>query len=714
MQKRLIFTIILTLLAILLISCQGEKAVTDITVTQGLKTEYYLNEKPDFSSVKALVTYNDGTTEQVDITKLIFGQLDTSSSGIHQLTIKYGGYTHTVQVTVKGESLSGSGNYAIMGTYLPESIKMLETNKTDFQNKSYGYVVGDDNPFCFTLTLAVIDLDTHTKKNVTSYTSASNVYLKGSDSPLSGDELAKYVTIDEETNSFDFTEEAIGKSFKITTRPLDCPDNKIEVLTKNLDVTVVDGYNVRYAWELNYLTNAAAFGYELTIPNETRTQAQIVDDFLLKEKGATRPTELNAIVLHNDLVIKTTDIPSEYFLDKNRQKELYDYISVFNYESTEQNKTFTIHGNYFAIYSHELPTVVPDGFGNQTDSISEGQLFRFSVNVAKDMYFDHTQYSTTIKNLMLVDDDHKSDNIEDSNKAMLGLIAIKTQSQIVNLDNIKIKSYYISYFAEHDYQTVNISDSIFQNSWQNHIFLRPENPIQSEFDEPLEQALYPRLTLNVKSSTVTQSGGPAIISHQNNPSYLCNAYSGSKVDISSDCLIESWVTGEEAWFTSMRIGFAAEMIKNLNKLLLQENSSFITEKTMVVNGKETTFKAMNIVMVNLLVPDLSGGWEGILNQMYGTTDIDGKVTIGGKTVLDMDDCTKNGKKYNFKDITIAENKTADNHIFSSSTGDVAITNANGTMTELKGDISAKTDHDYLALYIYTLGIVLGDYHSIMK
>ena len=713
MQKRLIFTIILTLLAILLISCQGEKAVTSITITGGLKAEYNLNEKPDFSSVTALISYNDGTSEQVDAMKLIFGTLDTSSAGIRQLTVKYGGYTHNVQVTVKGEEFSGSGNYAIMGTYLPESIKMLETNKADFKNKGYGYVVGDDNPFYFTLTLAVIDLDTHEKKNVTSYTSASNVYLKGSDAPLADDELIKYVTIDEEANSFDFTEEAIGKSFKITTRPRDCEENKIATLTKSIEITVVDGYNVRYAWELNYLTNTD-FGYGLVIPNDSRTQSQIVDDFLLNEKGVTRPTELNAIVLHNDLVIKTTDIPSEYFLDKNRQKELYDYISVFNYESTEQNKTFMIHGNYFAIYSHELPTVVPDGYGNQTDSISEGQLFRFSVNVAKDMYFDHTQYSTTIKNLMLVDDDHKSDNIEDSNKAMLGLIAIKTQSQIVNLDNIKIKSYYISYFAEYDYQTVNISDSIFQNSWQNHIFLRPENPIQSEFDEPLDQALYPRLTLNVKSSTVTQSGGPAIISHQNNPSYLCNAYSGSKVDISSDCLIESWVTGEEAWFTSMRIGFAAEMIKNLNKLLLQENSSFITEKTMVVNGKETTFKAMNIVMVNLLVPDLSGGWEGILNQMYGTTDIDGKVTIGGKTVLDMDDCTKNGKKYNFKDITIAENKTADNHIFSSSAGDVAITNANGTMTELKGDISAKTDHDYLALYIYTLGIVLGDYHTIMK
>ena len=69
MQKRLIFTIILTLLAILLISCQGEKAVTSITITGGLKTEYNLNEKPDFSSVTALISYNDGTSEQVDATK---------------------------------------------------------------------------------------------------------------------------------------------------------------------------------------------------------------------------------------------------------------------------------------------------------------------------------------------------------------------------------------------------------------------------------------------------------------------------------------------------------------------------------------------------------------------------------------------------------------------------------------------------------------------
>ncbi|MBQ8321061.1 MAG: hypothetical protein IJX92_01685 [Clostridia bacterium] len=715
MKKRFILiTLFTVLLALILTACQGEKAVTGITVIGGLKYEYELGEVPDFSSVKACISFNDGTSVEVDSSALQFDGINTAIAGAQQLTIKHGGYTHTVQITVKGGAMSGSPEDIITGVSLPESLALWSTKKNDFINKNHGYVVGDDNPFYFTLKLSVYTTDGE-KKNVTSYTSVSNVYLKGEEVPLTDGELSKYVSIDEEKNAFDFTEEAIGKSFVIKTRPRDCSENQIDDFTRSLDVTVVDGYNIYEAYELNYLTNSENFDSEIKIPDDSRGQTAIVDDFLKNEKNATRPENISGIVIHNDLVIKTTDIPREYFLDGNRKNELYDYISVYNHCLTEDNKTLTINGNYFAIYSYDLPPVVADGLGNQDDSLSEGQLFKFTVNAGKNANYNYRLYSTNITNLMLVDNNPQSNNIDNSSKAMRGLIAIKTREQAVTLDNINIQSYYISYYAEGDYQTVRIKDSIFYNSWQNHLFFRPENTIQGADEEPVSEN-YPRLTVNIESSKITSCGGPAIISFVADPAFTKNKYSGTLINISEDTVLESWVSGEEAWFTSMNISFAALQLKNLNLLVQKEDSSFIKEEIKVVNGKETTFKMMNMVMVTLMVPDLSGGWQGILDQMQGSTDIDGKLIIGNKTIMDMDDCTVDGKHYNFTDTKIAEHKAKnpESHVLTNVSGGSAYTSVGSNLTELSGDISATSDDDYLTVYFYTLGIVFGNYHSLIN
>ena len=710
MKKRLIITLVLAILITLVCTaCQGQLAVNKIEITEGLKTEYALNEKPDFSSVKAVVTYNDGSAKSVTASELTFSELDTSRAGTKLLTITYDGYALNVSITVKGasiDSIDPSSAYTVFA-HLPESLALWNTNKAEFKNQNYPYVIGDDNNFYFTLKLTLIDNETKKKTDITSYTSVSTVTLTGEDESLKDEELAKFVTIDEEKNAFDFTEAAIGRTFTITTRPKDYED-QADKLTKSLTVMIVDGYNIYKAYELNYITNCDHFDFTETNPDEQRNQIQIVDDFLKNEKNVLRPENINGIVIHNNLTIERTDIPSEYFLDRNRNNDLYEYISIFLHQLTESHKTFTLNGNFFAIYSHKLPCVVPEDVGNQEDFVSNAQLFRFLSAADNDKNYDHTQYVTNIKNLMLVDNDPRSDQSTDINKAMLGIAAIKTYGHVVNIDNVNIQAYYISLIAERDYHTINIKDSKFYNSFQNNIHLLSDNYIQASDDEPLSKEEYPRLTLNISNSSITQSGGPAIISQVLDATANRNKHAGAVVNISEDSLVEAWVTGDEAWFTALKLNYLIGSIKTMNTGFKAMGSSFITDRNTVAGG---TMGFMNVVMVNLIVPDFENGdISGAINQVLGSGDIDGKLFVGNKTVMDMDDDISKGTTFGNSAVSDIKASNPSANVFATPSGGAGYL-AGATVNVTVGSLAASEQNNYLALYYGSMAIIFGNYHK---
>lgn len=706
------------LITSLLVSCQGDKEVESLVITSGLKTEYSIGEVPDFSNVRATVTFNDGTSASISSGELIFGALDTSTPGQKILTITYSGFTITSSITVRGADYDLS-NAIILDVKLPDSLALFEKSKDNFINKNGAYVVGDDSNFYFKLyILAMID-----GKLVVlpEYTGASKVYLAGSPTPLEGEELNSFVTIDEENNAFDFTEAAIGKTFTISTRPRDGVSGIEDSVTRNFTVTIVDGYNIYNAYELNYITNATGMmNFSEFYPNDTRTQSQIVDDFLWNEKHVVRPTGISSFVLHDNLTIETTDIPAEYFLNKNRDSVFYDFISVFGHELTPTSQSVTIHGNYFTIYSHKLPCVAEEGVGNQDNQVSEGQLFHFRPNFDRDKNYNHKLYSANINNLMLVDNNPTSDNEENSKRAMLGLVAIKSSNILLNLENNRVHAYFISLIAEYDYHTVNINECEFLNSWQNHLFLNCRNNLQEDGEEPLDKSIYPRLTLNITKSIISKSGGPAIISVTNDPENIKNKHSGPNVYISEDSTVESWVTGKEAWFTAMDFGISVDMVLAIlngleNSLNKDAMSSIQTDKTISVDGVNQTKKYMNIIMVNLLVPDMSNGLSGVLGEIQGKTDIDGKITIGDTTVLNMDDHVRDGKTYNFENEALHQAKSeakGSNLVLSTPSGGAAHTKAGDSLQIVGGDIKAGEANEYLNVFYFTMGLVFGGYHPI--
>ena len=702
MKKLLLATILLVLTtAILLTGCSGQKEIQSISL-DGLKTEYEIGETPDFSGVTATITYNDGSTKQATAAELQFGTIDTSTSGKKSLTVTYEKFTETFTITVKSEAVDPSG--FIVDVETPASLSSLSAKKDLFLNKEYGYVVGDDNPFFFKLKLTILDANNEIVEE-TNYTSFSQVYLDGT--LLKGDSLATYVTIDEENNSFDFTDAAIGKTFKLTTRPLDGVEGREEDMTRSLTVTVVNGLNIYEAWELNYITNYNEFDFKGEAGIDM-TQVEIVDKFLAT-KGATRPEKLEGIVLHNDLTIEREDLPAEYFLDSNRDGEFWDYLSLFSHDNDSESKTFGVYGNYFTIYTYKLPNVCESGTGNQGDLVSNGQLFMFTRTLPKENpeTFDYSQYSFKMSNLYLKDDNPSSDNAEMAGRDMRGLIAMKLLHQVCDIENIRVEAFYISFFVNGDFTVANVNESKFYNSWQNHIYLWCDNRLQSANDEPLEN--YVPATLNITNSEVTKSGGPIIIAQSPNLDKPKQAKSGPRVSIDENTEIWTYVTGEEAWFKGMYATQIAQEIKALGYLFQRDfGSTYITQ--IGENGESSGGAVfMNILMVNLM----SG--TDVAEVLAGTHDVDGTLDIAGTRYLDMDDSFTatnigTGLQVGYGNPYVANligNYAGQAPVFATATGGTAIYDGtNLTPVNPEGI----TVGDYLAMFRNNMGIVLGYYH----
>ena len=93
--KAAVFMLALITALTLLAACveNTEKAVSKIEIVDGsFKESYALDEKPDYTNAKILVTYADGTTKFVPVTPDMVSGLDTSASSVNAtLTVTYQG-----------------------------------------------------------------------------------------------------------------------------------------------------------------------------------------------------------------------------------------------------------------------------------------------------------------------------------------------------------------------------------------------------------------------------------------------------------------------------------------------------------------------------------------------------------------------------------------------------------------------------------------------
>ena len=474
--------------------------------------------------------------------------------------------------------------------------------------------------------------------------------MDGSTTPLTGADLTKYVEFVSDKNSYDFTEAAIGHTFRIVICPADSNSYfDAEAVTKEHTVKIVDGYNVYNAWELNLMTNAHRDldGGD----NETYLyQDELVREFLLS-KGLVASAEyingLNALVIHGNLDVTTNDIPAKYLCsyvkDGVPQSNFYDHMGIFSRTLRTSNGTddFSIYGNYFSIYSYNLPGVSHNGYGYNDDEYStlsfikmvsdeSSTIFnKYHATKKDDVNFDPfaEEYKANIQDVALRDNDPNSNDQSASERHIRGSAAIFVGYCEANITNVNVDAYMISVQDEGCNTTINLTSVKLYNSWQSHLFLWATNYYQVDMGYKTEPTwnYVSSVKVNIHDSSLTKCGGPVILAQNDHREYICNKDIGNDVVVTGDSELHTYVTGQEAWFVAMGQTSLASQIMALNQLISSGGMGASYSSDQFIKGVNTA----NMVMVNMGTDPTA--------ILAGTYEYSGSYTENGVVALDMKD-----------------------------------------------------------------------------
>lgn len=676
---------------------KGDVTVSSIKVVDGTyPTAIEVGETPNFANIKVEVTYSDSTTKVVGYEDLTLSALDTSTEGIKTLTVTYEGKTATVNINVGDVSSS----VFISDISLPANYVARNGYMKNFKDQSYAYFVGDDNPFLFYVNVIMFDsndelVDVDGKTVVTE----TKVYLvdtaAGTETELTGDELTAMVVKDEAKNTYDFTEAAIGKTFRLAIKPLDYFGD-----FKSITVEIVDAYNIYSAKELNLLTNEdddldGSFG------EDDLSQLEAVNKFLAAN-GITRPEKLAGIVLHDNINITTADIPAEYIynyeVDGVKKQGLYDWEYIFNHKiNSSTGTTFSMYGNYYTIYSHELPGVAEAGQANNDDNFSSAALFALGVDTdMNEEHFNHKDYTYNVIGIAFRDMAPSTNNQADAARYMLGFNCLNTSYSVVNITNSNIEAFPVSMVPDCDDQTVNLTKVKFFNAWQGHLFIWNTNGIDSENDAPRPE--YQNIKVNIVDSSLTKCGGPVILSQNVDPHVASNALSGADIVVDDKSVLESNVTGQEAWFVAVGQSNLVMQIMALDNTITASLPEGV-KASFVANDRITDSKVntINMIYVNM----------GVGTAITGGEKYRGTFTIAENTITNM---TSNPVVDAYISATGGQAP-----IFQSSAGGTAFSNGENACYGIEtGAPGAPTPNffegDYITLYYMGLGILFEYNH----
>lgn len=680
--------------------------IASVTVLLGSKTSVTVGTEYDASGVQALIIYDTDLSVTVTAADgLEIGTLDTDTVGQKTLTVTYRGVQGTATVTVTEPT------YGIDGVQMPNALSAFEANKKNYKDSTAPYKVGDDNPFRFALTLKIYDPVTdNSLPDITDYVGFSRVYLveNGSELELTDDALAAMVAIDDVENTFDFTEAAIGKTFRLETRPrYGLEESDYATMTRSMTVLVVDAYNIYSAKELNLITNTNSKTIT-DLGQSAKEQLDLVNDFLANN-NITRPEKLAGVVFHGDLNITVDDIPAGYLFSYTNAageatKGFYDHFSIFAHVVDLANPTFTIYGNYFSLYTEDLPLVCENGYGDNDDQYSSTELFNLDVADAAVLHYgtgyDQSLFNSRVENLYMRGEDPNSNVAEDSPAHMLGLIGFKTHMHNVHYYNIKVEAYLIGICVDGDNQTTTIEKSVFHNAWQGHLYLwgsnRLQNDILSGYDNVAPIDAYRPIVVNIKDSSLTKCGGPVIIADYQDMKDAHNAKCGVEIYVDATSVLWSYVTGQEAWFVANGVSQLAGQILALNKPINDMSQLY-------GNGTNASITSTS-----------NTGMNGIAtaNLIFANRGPRGKIVVEGEGTMDMTDQTMRAVQAGFKNAT-----GQDVPVLQSAAGGIA--GSDGQSQVFSPTMSAPDatffQGDYMNLFMNTplfeIGVFMQYYHE---
>ena len=324
MKKRL--TISLTVMAIIMFALSlvagcslinQDSPVKEIKIKDGaVKTVYLQDETLDYSKISIVVTKEDGTTEEVLLTdeKVEYTPVSTNELGEKTLTVKYEGKECSITFDVLAAVLDKFSEPQAYLNFLNNS-KVKDADQIgedEFAKKGNPYVIGTLNKFEFVPEVEDAEFNVIANPQTT-----YKLFVKDSAEDTTYDQVDSpdlYVLV-EEDNMYKFTSNAVDKFLKLEIYPdaevydvstLPSTDQKVEI-----EFIVKEAYNVYDTLGLSVLDN-------LNVNNwaELKDQQLKWDD-----KKLSAFTDVELIVIHNDIAIDADLLPSNYFWSE----DLVDY-----------------------------------------------------------------------------------------------------------------------------------------------------------------------------------------------------------------------------------------------------------------------------------------------------------------------------------------------------------------------------------------------------
>ena len=451
----------------------------------------------------ALITYDDGTSETVELNASNFNttNLDLSTVGTKTINVSYTynnnlenvTYTFPVQITVnpipEEQKIILTGFSSDLEAEF-DANRAEKTNKeTEFMDRTKTHKVGDDNPLEFRINAMGMDPFTETPieyiRGVKTEVKVQKV-VSGVATDLTAQELAQYVEATTYT-SVDFSEDAVGKTFKVTVSATNFDPDYFDG-TPSFDLTfdVVDGYNVDEAKELSLFDNA-------NIDSQWDT---------LKTTWGLKDVTTKALVLQKSIHVTDDVVPASHFYsqeeynamtqdEKNRTnqkivgslKDSAGDSTMIYMRTLTDTENFAIYGNYFdisvadvldktgelvekglsrsVISEHDKNGVVVSTNGNSYITTHTALFKVQGVMVEGDARVngnDATEHSSSEGKLTIEDTYFLGNAPRDVNPLCSGgIILLKSESVNLDVKNTINKDWFIGWMTEYGYDQRGIS-----------------------------------------------------------------------------------------------------------------------------------------------------------------------------------------------------------------------------------------------------------------
>lgn len=595
-------------------------------VPSSVATSVYQNEAYGISNLQIVVTYKNGLTATLNYSDHLEGEdkisvstIDTTKVGKQNLIATYKGISSpAIEVEVKKTyTIMGFSDPAFVTLYNANKVNANEFNKTGSTGKkgfsvtNNEYLVGDDNAFIFSPIMQVRTKDGE-YKNLVEYKAIISVYLctneiTGTYELLEGENLASYVEIDEVKHTFKFTEKGLTKRFKLTVLPYGMTSSEAaEIEAKSFEFRVVDGWNAYSAKDISLIDNANV--------NNKWGELKSAEEIEISKN-------IRRIILHTNITISDSDIPSIHFLtdaskipadegteDYNRAfgslidstKAGLGYIYQRNLKNDEE---FTIEGNYFTLSAQDLSLIVTQEVNGVLKIYKKDEaltvhttLFAFYGDTSNP---DGEIASCNWNNISLYGNTKKSEDASLSG----GVMFLKTSGLNFTAYNNLSQCWFINYMFE--------GDSTYDDNTVytlNHV---------NAFDA-YNTLIYVwgARDFRIENSILIGAGGPVMICDhvKNNQTtgeggYITNVKT-------TDSILESYVAGTEGWFSTYQgSGALVQSIKAMNALITPYGNTLCDK-----SGQK----------INLIAVYKSGSAEGLTqSKIRGSfTDTNEKYTNG--------------------------------------------------------------------------------------